>query len=264
MNRRTEAIDSISFLSRAESRVCLLESLLEAGPLDQRAVQERLDHSRSTITRSLDSLIEVGWVTETPDGYRLTAVGRLVIIDFRELLTTVETAESLAPFLKWFPLSSHDISIEELRGGELTAASPNNPLAPIRELTALLRSATEFRAIVPSIDIETVRVVHDRITDGELEAEIVVSSAFADLVFDEPFAPYFEELIASGRHHTHVAPEIPFYLGIADESIVQIGVVDDEGMPRALLETTDDSVRTWAEELVADYRQSAVDELSAL
>lgn len=264
MNPRTEAIDSISFLSRAESRVCLLESLLEAGLLDLRALQERLDYSRSTITRSMDSLIEVGWVTESPEGYRLTPVGRLVINDFRELLTTVETTEELAPFLKWFPLSSHDISIEELRGGELTVASASNPLAPIRELTTLIRSATQFRALVPSIDLETVRLVHDRIVDDKLEAEIVVPPEFAELVADEPFASYFEELLASGRHPVYIAPEVPVYLAIGEDTTVQIGVLDDEGIPRAVLETTSESVRTWAESLFSRYRQSAVDELTTL
>jgi len=261
MNRQA-AVESVSFLSRAESRVCLMESLLDDGPLDQRAVQQRLDYSRSQITRSLESLTEVGWVTATPDGYQLTPVGRLIISDFCELLATVETAESLAPFLEWFPLSSYDISLAELRSGEVTVAAAKDPVAPIRELTALLRSATQFRALVPSIDIETVRVVHDRIADGELVAEIVVPPAFAEIALEEPFAPYFEELLASGRHPTYVTPEIPLYLGIADDTTVQIGVLDDEGIPRALLETTNESVRSWADTLFSRYRQSAVDQLT--
>jgi len=264
MNPRTEAIDSISFLSRAESRVCLLESLLEAGLLDLRALQERLDYSRSTITRSLDSLIEVGWVTETSDGYQLTPIGRLIISDFRELLTTVEATEKLAPFLEWFPLASYEISLEELRGGAVTVATSTNPLAPIRELTTLVRSATQFRALVPSIDLETVRLVHDRIVDGELKAEIVVPPEFAELVADEPFAHLFEELLSSGRHPIYIVPEVPFYLGIDEETTVQIGVLDDDGIPRAVVETTNDSVRTWAESLFSRYRQSAVDELTTL
>jgi len=104
-------------------------------------------------------------------------------------------------------------------------------------------------------------VVHDRVTDGELDAEIVVPPEFADLATDEPFAPYFEALLASGRHPIHVAPEVPLYLGIGDGTTVQIGVVDDEGIPRALLETTNEPVRTWANSLWSSYRQSAVDRL---
>ena len=95
MDNRTTAVESISFLSRAESRVCLMECLLEVGPVDQQALQRRLDHSRSTVTRSLDSLSEVGWVTETAEGYQLTPVGRLVISEFQELLSAVDHQGSI-------------------------------------------------------------------------------------------------------------------------------------------------------------------------
>ena len=264
MNRRTEAIDSISFLSRAESRVCLLELLLEDEPLDQRALQERLEYSRSTITRSLDSLGEVGWVTATAEGYRLTSVGRLVISDFRELLSTVETAESLESFLEWFPLSMYDLTLEALRDGEVTAVSKSDPLAPARTQTELLQSTSRFRGLFPSMDIEGTRQVHERIMDEELEAEIVVSKDVVEMLRREPFAPLISELLASGRHTIHVAEEVPMYLGIADETTVQIGVEDDDGIPRALLETTDESVLTWAESLFSCCRQSAVDQLTKL
>lgn len=262
MTRRTEAVDWISFLSRAESRVCLMECLLEAEPLDQRALKRRLDHSRSTITRSLDSLVEAGWVTEQPAGYQLTPVGRLVGSEFRELLSTVETAETLAPFLEWFPLSSYDISLEALRDGEVTAVSEGDPLAPARKQTELLQSTSQFRGLFSAMDIEGMRLVHDRTMAGEFEAEIVVSPDVAEMLHDEPFAPLVSELLASGRHTVHVAEEIPFYLGIADETTVQIGVEDDEGMPRALLESTNESVRRWADSLCSRYRQSATEKLT--
>jgi len=264
MNRRTEAVDAISFLSRAESRVCLMECLLEAGAVDQRTLQRRLDHSRSTITRSLDSLAEMDWVTETAEGYQLTPVGRLVISEFRELLSTVETAESLAPFLEWFPLSSYDISVADLRDSEVTAVSTGEPLAPARKQTALLQSTTQFRGLFPSMDIEGTRLVHERTMAGEFEAEIIVSPDVAGMLRDEPFAPLVSELLASGRHTIHVAEEIPMYLGIADGTAVQVGVEDDEGIPRALLETTTESVRTWADSLISHYRQSALTELTEL
>jgi len=264
MNRRTEAIDSVSFLSRAESRVCLMESLLENEPLDQRALQERLEYSRSTITRSLDSLAEVSWVTATSEGYQLTPVGRLVISDFRELLATVETTESLAPFLEWFPLSSYDISLDALRGGEVTTASKGDPLAPARTQTELLQSSSRFRGLFPSVNIEGTRLVHERTMNADLEADIVVSSDVDEMLRCEPFAPLVSELLSSDRYTIHVAEDVPVYLGIADETTVQIGVEDDDGIPRALLETTDESVLTWAESLFSCCRQSAVDQLTKL
>jgi len=54
------------------------------------------------------------------------------------------------------------------------------------------------------------------------------------------------------------------YLGIADGTTVQIGVEDDDGIPRALLETTNESVRAWAESMFSKYTASAVDTLTKL
>jgi len=262
MDNRTTAVESISFLSRAESRVCLMECLLEAGPVDQQALQRRLDHSRSTVTRSLDSLSEVGWVTETAEGYQLTPVGRLVISEFQELLSAVETAESLAPFLEWFPLSSYDISLAALRNGELTVARKGDPLAPIRAGRQLIQSATEFRGVFQSMNIDCLRLVRKRTRAGEFKGEYVVSATVAETLSQEPFAPVVSELLASGRHTIHLVDEVPIYLGIADNTTVQIGVEDEDGIPRALLETTDESVRSWANSQFVRHRNEAVDELT--
>lgn len=241
-----------------------MEALLDAEPLENRALQQQLDHSRSTVSRSLDSLIEVGWVTKTPDGYRLTPAGRLIISNFRELLSTVETAQSLEPFLEWFPLSSYDISLAALSDSEVTVARRGDPLDPIRAGRQLIQSTSEFRGLFQSIDIGCLQLVRKRTRTGEFEGEYVVSAAVAETLSQEPFAPVVSELLASGRHTIHVVEEMPLYVGIADDTTVQIGVEDGEGIPRARLETTNDSVRSWADSLFERHRNEAVDEFSNL
>jgi hypothetical protein len=51
--------------------------------------------------------------------------------------------------------------------------------------------------------------------------------------------------------------ELPFYLGLTDDGCVQIGVEDDDGLPRSLLETTDGDVMEWAESVYRKYRAEA-------
>lgn len=50
--------------------------------------------------------------------------------------------------------------------------------------------------------------------------------------------------------------EVPFCLGIVD-GLVQIGVEDDEGVPRALAESSSDELREWARERFAAFEQRA-------
>jgi hypothetical protein len=48
--------------------------------------------------------------------------------------------------------------------------------------------------------------------------------------------------------------EVPYYLGVLDET-VQIGVEDENGMPRALLETDVEGLGEWASDTYAQYRE---------
>lgn len=264
MGCRTAAIDRLSFLSRAESRVCLMECLLASGPLTQRELQDRLSYSRSTVTRSLDSLEDIGWITDSTEGYRLTAAGRPIIESFSDTVETIETAEELAPFLEWFPLSSVDIGIEPLREGEITVATDGDPQAPSRKQAELLQSTSCFRGLFSSIDIDTTRLLRDRTVAGNLDAELVISPDVAATIRTEPFAPLFDELLATNQHTTHISEEIPMYLGLAEDGPTQVGVVDDRGFPRALLESHNSAVRSWAETLFAEHRQTAVDQLTTV
>lgn len=50
---------------------------------------------------------------------------------------------------------------------------------------------------------------------------------------------------------------LPFYLGISGDGRIQVGIADEEGFPRPLLETTDETIREWAEEIYESYRDGA-------
>jgi len=257
MDSFCDSIEQISYLARAESRVRVLHRLSTAEPVDRRELCASLSLSRSAVVRAVDSLEERGWVAVDSDGVRLTPVGSLIIEEFLALAESVGAVTELDPFLQWFPLSEHDIAIDDLRGATVTVAADGDPLAPARIQTELLRSTDRFRGLFPSIDLDGTKLVHERTTAGEFESEIVVSPVVEALFDDEPFATLVEEMCATGRHTVHVAEAVPFYLGLADDGRTQIGVEDDEGFPRALLETTDGRVRAWAESLFADYRRSS-------
>lgn len=73
-----DPIDQIAFLARSESRVRVLEHLLEHGATSRRAFREHLDVSRSTVTRTLTDLTDRDWLEETDNTYRLTPSGKVV------------------------------------------------------------------------------------------------------------------------------------------------------------------------------------------
>lgn len=258
-----DVIDKIRFLSRANSRVRILEYLAESTAVSERELRAELPLSRSTVSRGLDSLVEVGWVDDGSAGVELTPTGRLVIEAFSEFAGTVSTAEELSPFLEWFPLSEFELRVADLRDSELTVAADGDPLAPARTQTDLVRATPRFRGCFPSLDLSGTELVHERIVEGEFEAEIVVSSTVEETIHGERFAPLFGEMLSTGRLAVHVVDEIPFYLGLGADERTQIGVEDDDGLPRALLESDNETVREWATSMFAESRRSSTDQLTA-
>jgi len=259
-----DIVEKISFLARAPSRVRILEFLSASAPATERELRGQLSQSRSTISRGVDSLIEAGWVRERPAGLELTPTGALVIEDFLGLAETMATAEELWPFLEWFPLSEFDLAVDDLQTGTVTAAVDGDPYAPAREHTTLIRTADRFRALLPSIGQQAISEAHRRILAGDLEATLIVSPSVETRIRTDQLAPQFEEMFSTGRLTVLVAESVPLFLGLADGRATQIGVEDDDGMPRALFETEAEAVHEWADALFADYRNSSIDPLTDL
>lgn len=258
MDDEMGAIETISFIVRSESRVRILERLLHAGSATQRELRTELDASRSTVARSLSAFEEYGWVEHDAGSYRLTPIGSHIIEGVLELVETVRTTDELASFAAWFPFSEFELDIEQLQDVEITSHTDGDPYAPGRAQTEFLRTAGRFRGFLSSIDLEGTKLVHEQIVNEELDAEIVVSPDVERTIETGEFAPLFREQIETGRLTVLVADgNLPFYLGVAADCSVQIGVEDDDGFPRALLESSDGSVSEWAKHVYREYRASA-------
>lgn len=258
MSETATPIEQIAFLARSETRVRALEFLAERQSASQRDCRDALDASRSTIARTLGALEERDWVVERDGGYRLTAAGQVVAESFLDLVETVDATATLAPFLRWFPVSEFDLDVGALRDAELTVRSEGDPYAPADRQTELLRTTEELRCLLPSTELDGCRLVHERCLAGDLTMESVVSPAVAETITGGEYAPLFREMVADGAQTVYRATEpLPFYLGLTGDGGVEIGVECEEGFPRALLETGDASAREWGESVFEQRRASA-------
>ncbi|WP_123534590.1 helix-turn-helix transcriptional regulator [Halosimplex salinum] len=250
-----EAVDQIAFLARSKARVHVLEQLRDHGPATQRDLRDRLDASRSTVTRSLTALEDRGWIERDDRSYRLSPKGEVVTDEFLSLRDSVRAVDELSPFLQWFPYAEFPLDLSALREADITSAASPDPYAPARKQTELIETEDSFRGFLPSLDIEGTRVVHEQIVNGGFEAEVVVPESVERTIASGEYAELFGEQLATGRLTVFVLDDdVPFYLGLAGDT-VQIGVEDDEGFPRALLETTAESIREWATDVYESHRE---------
>ena len=237
--------------------MAVLQTLNQEGPMDARTVRDQTEASRSTVKRTLDALSEREWVTQIDGEYQITPTGSVVLDGYLEFETTIQTATRVAPVFRWLPDFEPSFDLRELADATVVEPVEGEPYAPSVRQTELMQSVEFFHGLFPSIGVEGTRFVHERIISGELTAEIVVSTGVAATIRKEPYASLFDEQMATGRLTLFVAERVPYYLGIPANGSVHLGVEDDDGLPRALLETEATAVRQWAIEQYDAYRERA-------
>lgn len=249
--------NQVNFLTRSETRVDLLSYLSDHGSATRDQLNDELDVSRSTLSRTL-SAFEDRNLIEYDGTYTLTPVGNIVAEALLDCLDRVDDATDLAPFLQSFPITEYDLTTDQLRDAELTRATDIQPHAPIREHAEPIKSADSYYAILPAIIMQGKEEIRDRIISGDLDTEFIVPSDVAESIADSEMAAAFQEAIDRGTLAVFVADSSPpFFFSLVDDQLVQIGVSHDGTGPDVLLQTSDAAVRDWAETFYRKHRSAA-------
>lgn len=249
----------VEFLCQSENRVAVLRALADGGRQDRYALEECVDATRRTILRTVNALAERGFVEETDEGIGLTALGRHVVTHYERLIDELALEPDVEGFLAAVPADAIDVDLERLRTGEVTAAAPGSPFAPLDRSLELRADASEIRELAPGIERRSVEQLAERVTeDDDLTVEIVVTEDVLAAVDDgAPYGDAHETVLAADAVDMAVHPG-PFEVavGIADE-VVFLVAENGDGQPSAILESDDPVVRQWATAVVDRYRDEA-------
>lgn len=260
MSTEPEVIEEISFLTRSPIRIHILSVLSERGELSRDQLRDQFDCDRTTLSRNLNALREHGWIRTTANNqtYTTATCGDLVADEFPRFAEKVETGINLRGFMKWVPDDAFDLDLRHLNDAEVVLADPNDPYAAVNQHVEAVKTTSSFNALLPVVGQHGLEVAVQRMKEVEARHEFVVEADCAEILQSEPnYAELLEEGLDTGRLTVYVTGEnIPYFVGIYDD-IVQVGVEDDEGMPRALLTTANDTAREWAEGKYEEYRQHA-------
>lgn len=259
-HNRTEMNEEIEYLARSDTRIELLQVLAE-GPKGRRDLHDRLDTSRTTLSRSLDRMTEFGWIEQESNGdpYRLTALGGHVEREFSDLLEGLQIGDRLAPLLRRASVDEFDLDPRELADARVVEATPEQPLAPVeRAMEARARSDSirEFATVVMQ---ESADQIHERIEQADEDAtiEVILDASVASAMREDvEYSADLERAIDDGAVDYYVHDDLPYLLALLDERVL-LGVVDERGTPLALVESDANPVYEWAEETFLQYREDA-------
>jgi len=242
-----ETIEEIAFLTRSPTRLRILKMASAAEGTTRYEFRARLDASRTTVQRNVEALVDRGWLEETTSGYVSTPCGTLLARKLSTVVDSIETLCRLEPVLSHLPLGELDMAIRHFGDAELTAATANDPYAPVNRHVDALRSADKFRVFTAVVGREAFKLVCDRALRGECSGQLILTEGGLQTVQTESgYRDSYEKLARTGAVDILVYErDLPYYLGLLDD-VVQIGVEDSNNVPSALLETDNKRVREWA------------------
>lgn len=251
--------EAVEYLSRSPVRVELL-SELRAGPLTRGELRDRLDAARTTVGRNLDRMLEFGWVEETPDGYRLTALGAFLDAEFREALDAFAVGDDLAPLLERIPAEAFDLDPIHLADARVTVATDAQPLAPIDRVTTIRADSDSLRELSSVVAADSAEQVRERMaaTAPDDVVEVVLEADTVETARSNPdYRGTFEATVEGDAIDVYrYDGSFPFLLALLDDRVA-IGVTDERGAPAALVESDAPAVREWAERRYEAYRDDA-------
>lgn len=225
-------------------------------PLTQRDIHEQMATSRSTLGRTLGQMTEFEWLIETPEGYKLSALGAKICREFEALLDSLQLADEYSPVLGGLPVEVLDFDLDLLSEAEITEATPGTPFAPVERAIEIRESSGTVRELTPVLFRESTRRFRERIarsTPGETIELVVPVPLIEQLQEDSQYSSMLEPIIASNSAEVYAYPgDIPWLLSLLDGCIL-FGTFDDDGHPVALIETSNPDIITWAESRYQTY-----------
>lgn len=254
----TAGVEGMCFLTQSPVRVRILEHLDNEELLSQRELKDRIDVSRVTVRRNLDALEERELITIADRTCELTPLGDLVVDEILPAVETAAVVDQLQPFIERFPESHLDFDLRALGDATTVVAESADPYAPVNRHIERMETADRFRALLPAVGLPAMTVARDCVVEAGSQHEIVVSELLAQTILDRRgYRELIEEMVSSGNCKLLISDrEIPFYLGLFEE-YVQIGVEDDDGTPKALVETDAVEVCEWGERTYERYIDGA-------
>lgn len=253
--------EMVEFMARSPTRISVMKVLANADdPLTLRDIHDQITASRSTLGRTLDQMAGFDWLIETPDGYRLSALGAQICREFESLLDSLEMADKYSPLLGALPVEVLDFDLNLLSEADIVEATPATPFAPVERAIEIRQSSTVVKELIPVLVKESTRRLRERISRSTAEEtiELVVPTKLLEhSQEDSYYTSLLEPILASETAHVYAYPgEIPWLLSLLDGCIL-FGTFDDDGHPVALIETDHPEIITWAESRYRTYLEAA-------
>ena len=246
------ATDPSDVLSTLIQRESVLYAVDVAG-CEKRDIVEAVPPSRSTVDRSIRDLEAAGLVTRSPEGYRRTLLGELLLSEYYRF--KAQTAELLSAgdvFAELPPTQQIDRSM--LDDATIITATQATPHQPISALCALLGEAQSIRILCPAVFPQLIDACA-LATDNTETVEIMVTDSVVSALVDT-YSDALAALKEAGADLRLLETTPSHGLVVVDRpmgSTAGLLVIDDSG-GRALIRNCGDDAISWTTSRLDHWR----------
>lgn len=250
-------LDDVEFLSRSPHRVRVLETL-STEARTRAEIHEATTIPQATLGRILDDFQDRGWVAKCGREFTLTPFGALLATEFAGLLSTVETVQRFAAVARHLPVEEFTFDLRLLREATVTVPRAPDVFAHVRRTEELVGDAARLRWLTGNVFLDAIPQQRDLVFERNQTQEVVIAGDALDVALSNPdTARVVRELLETEKLAVYrYDGDVPTALGIVDDVAVLVPY-DDQGMPCALVETENVTVRSWVAGTLDDYRDRA-------
>lgn len=250
-----DPFDTVAFLAGSPNRIAVLDALVTLGSVSRRDLVDEVGVSRVTVGRIVDEFEARGWATRHGTEYRVTPIGEVVGDTFGSLLRTIASMDRLSTVLPWLP-ADFDIDVRRLETARITVPTWSDSVAPIRRAAQITAGLDVLRVCASGVAPDVIKGIRDAAVEDGADVEVVMTRSARDVItHDRTMWGWFDDLLdVGGRIYDH--PGHPYLIAICDQTAV-IGVNDDAGMPRGLVESSDSAVLDWVCSTIGRCREEA-------
>lgn len=250
-----DSLADVAFLASSPNRIRALDALAD-GPYDRDELQDALGISRVTAKRILDDFETRGWIVRDEHAYRTTPLGDVIATEFGDLLDTMATMRKLSTVHPWLP-DDFDVDLRQLADARITLPTSSDSVAPVRRSAELMSKADAVRGLASGIAPEALRINRDCVVEDGQSFEVVFSTDVLDVIrADSTMARWLREILDAGGQ-VYSSESIDRLLAEFDNRTVAVGLTDETGVPRALVESESEVMCEWFRSIFEFYRDEA-------
>ena len=240
-------------------QVLPLVPLLEATrdrPADRATLQDELDISRATAYRRTSALTDDDLLERTPNGYRATGAGAAVVDAAERFERSLSAIDRLQPLLDEISAPELTRNVHLFADADLHVATPQNPSAPIEPWLDHFESFDRFRSLIvagcpPAVTRQGLEHARNGV---DFEAVCTPLALEAD---QNASQEAFDTIASAEGPSLYTNPDLPFTMGIIDETVILGGFDAETSLPVAAATTDDPGAREWATDLYHRCRRDA-------